>query len=162
MPASSKNEVLHLQNSIGKNTKVSPNTVLALITQGKISELNGAGTPTDVVFRLKPSSFVLVQGASRDHPSVAKLTDVIAEHKVNAMYQHTGWIAGATPTSFASVKTMAVSVPADIAKLASNSAQSTHWLWIIEVKGAKIIPFGVALCTKKQVVLKAGDTVPLA
>jgi hypothetical protein len=38
------------------------------------------------------------------------------------------------------------------------ASTKVHWLWVVEVKGTKVIPCGVALCVRKQMNLKVGDS----
>jgi len=149
---------LVVQNTTSKNVKLYPHTVAATISQGELREIAQA-TSADVVFSVKPSQTVLLKNASGI--KAMQLSKVIIEHKVNSLYQHASWPAGTCPTNFTQKKTTALSVSAEMMALAAATRQQTQWLWIVEVKGSKIMPVGASLCLKKQTVLPAGKQVEL-
>jgi len=55
-----------------------------------------------------------------------------------------------------------MSVPADAAAMAAAAPESTQWVWVVQVSGSKIVPAGLCLCVKKQIVIKkdATETLP--
>ena len=106
---------------------------------------------------MKPKSIVLLKiGTSTPIPMT--LTEVITQYKINNIYNYNGFTTGVAPAHLTPKRLVVLSTPAEggLPELVKAVAASTkvHWVWVVEVKGTTVIPCGVALCVKEQMLLK--------
>ena len=148
---------MQIKNLGDKSVKLAPNTVLMTLSQGRLHEATTRAAG-DVIFELKPKSMVLLK-TSGSSTTAMPLSQVIVEHKINTVYQYNGFTAGVPPASLTAKKLVVLSSSPDsgISELVKAVAASSkvQWLWVVEVKGTKVMPCAASLCVKKQIVRKA-------
>ena len=95
---------------------------------------------------------------------VKLLVDVIRDGKCEAIYMHAKFPKGAMPAVFAPKKTtyfLPDDATAPMLALAAKSTTLGELLWLVEATGCKVKPVGLALVAKKQLIVKAGQTLGL-
>jgi hypothetical protein len=103
------NGSMQIKNTADRNIKLAPSTVLMMLAQGKVHEVQTRGAG-DVPFELKPKSIVLLKTGS-GAPSPTSLSDVIVQHKINNVYQYNAFTAGVVLASFVAKKARRVVHP---------------------------------------------------
>ena len=141
--------------------KISPKTILFEFKGGKVDELVGGreAKEGDVAFLFpKPRSTNVVDGGQ-----VKLLVDVIRDHRVEALYMHAKFPKGAMPAVLAPKKTTYFFPDGPTATLFDLAAKAKHaeLLWIVDSSACKVKPIGLALVAKKQLIVKAGESLEL-
>ena len=149
---------VELGNSLAKNAKVPPRTILSTFTGGKV------GAPTsESDFKWgfgSVKSRVAWQPQGAAALAVVTLDDVLrASPKVDSLYQHNTFTPGVPPSVFVPRKSVAISGGSDGYQkaMAALSADDPHLelVWQVKVVGTQITPLAVCLAVKKQLVVPA-------
>ena len=143
------------------NKKISPKTILFEFKDGKVDEIGGrAAQDHDVPFLFpKPRSTCVIEGGQ-----VKLLSDVIRDQRCEAIYMHAKFPKGVMPAVFAPKKTtyfIPEGCNAPLFPLATKATKLGELLWIVDSSACKVKPIGLALIAKKQLIVKAGESLEL-
>jgi len=149
---------VELGNSLAKNAKVPPKTILSTFTGGKVGAPNSEGDFKWSFGSVKSRVAWQPQGAAA--LAVVTLDDVLrASPKVDSLYQHNPFTPGVLPSVIVPRKSVAVSGGSDAYQkaMAAVSADDPHleFIWQVKVAGNQIAPHAVCLAVKKQLVVPA-------
>ena len=142
--------------------KIPPKTILFEFKGGKLDELVGGreAKEGDVAFLFpKPRSTNVVDGGQ-----VKLLVDVIRDHRVEALYMHAKFPKGAMPAVLAPKKTtyfLPDGPNSPLFALAAKATKLAELLWIVDSSACKVKPIGMALVSKRQLIVKEGITLEL-
>jgi len=146
---------LGLRSSAAANFKISPKTILHNWIDGNIDKEEDTSLP---LFKFeKPKELVIEYNTQL----VMTIGDLIKKNSADKMYHHAPFAQGVPPTCFVAKDSMTRFKPKQLETVEhlrkAAACEKAQLLWSVVVSKGKLVPKGVALTTKGQIILKPGE-----